>query len=193
MTDIGQWLSATRRTMDRQEIPAGKARTAVLERIYDTDPDDLWSAVTSADRVSRWFLPLTGDLREGGTFSLEGNADGEILECDPPSSLRVSWLFADDSPAEVRLLLTPTGTGSTLLRLTHASVDEVFTADPDSGIWPVGTGWDISLWALDTYLRGEFPESPSPEEMAVLEDRMGEMAQRSARLWAPVIAASFSS
>jgi len=39
----------------------------------------------------RWFLPLHGDLREGGSFQLEGNAGGDILTCTPPQLLRVTF------------------------------------------------------------------------------------------------------
>ena len=36
----------------------------------------------------RWFLPVTGDLRVGGRFATEGNADGEIRECERPVEAR---------------------------------------------------------------------------------------------------------
>lgn len=34
---------------------------------YPTTPADLWAAVTRPDRLARWFAPVTGDLRDGGT------------------------------------------------------------------------------------------------------------------------------
>ena len=49
-----------------------------------------------AERISRWFLPISGDYRLGGRYQLEGNAGGEILECDRPHLLRVSWVFGRD-------------------------------------------------------------------------------------------------
>jgi hypothetical protein len=29
-------------------------------------------------------MPISGELRVGGSFQLEGNAGGEILTCEPP-------------------------------------------------------------------------------------------------------------
>ena len=48
----------------------------------------MWDAVTSAERIPRWFLPISGDLRLGGRYQLEGNAGGEVLECAPPARRR---------------------------------------------------------------------------------------------------------
>ena len=59
----------------------------MLRRRYDAAIEDVWDAVTDPDRLKRWFLPISGDLRVGGTFQLEGNAGGEILSCEPPRLL----------------------------------------------------------------------------------------------------------
>ncbi|MEU3767156.1 hypothetical protein AB0E55_19080 [Amycolatopsis keratiniphila] len=40
---------------------------------------------------------MTGDLRLGGSFALEGGEHVEILACDPPQRLRVSWLFGPEA------------------------------------------------------------------------------------------------
>ena len=66
-------------------------RIAVARRTYPTDRADLWDAVTSPDRVPRWFLPLGGDLREGGSYQLEGNAGGTVETCRAPESFAVTW------------------------------------------------------------------------------------------------------
>lgn len=39
-----------------------------MEARYPTDIDDLWSAITEPDRLSRWVAEVPGDLREGGQF-----------------------------------------------------------------------------------------------------------------------------
>jgi uncharacterized protein YndB with AHSA1/START domain len=59
------------RTGFREEAPT---RTAIARRTYQAGQGDLWEALTSADRIPRWFLPVTGDLRLGGRFQLTGNA-----------------------------------------------------------------------------------------------------------------------
>ncbi|MEZ5138897.1 MAG: hypothetical protein R2711_09075 [Acidimicrobiales bacterium] len=43
-------------------------RIVVARRRYGTDVDDLWTALTDLERLPRWFLPVSGDLREGGTY-----------------------------------------------------------------------------------------------------------------------------
>ena len=51
-------------------------------------------AITDRERIPRWFLPITGELELGGRYQLEGNAEGSILECTPPESLKLTWEFA---------------------------------------------------------------------------------------------------
>jgi uncharacterized protein YndB with AHSA1/START domain len=41
-----------------------------IEDRYDTDIDDLWSAITDPDRLARWHGRVEGDLRPGGEFRL---------------------------------------------------------------------------------------------------------------------------
>lgn len=36
-------------------------------------------------------MPVSGELRVGGAFQLEGNAGGEILACEPPNLVRLTW------------------------------------------------------------------------------------------------------
>src|SRR3954454_10383650 len=55
----------------------GKAASAVtLTRLYETSVDDLWDAVTSEQRIPRWFLPVEGDLRLGGKYQLKAMQAG---------------------------------------------------------------------------------------------------------------------
>jgi uncharacterized protein YndB with AHSA1/START domain len=49
---------AEARTVDGDE-----ARAVVLARTYKTDLEDLWDARTNPERIPRWFLPVSGDLR----------------------------------------------------------------------------------------------------------------------------------
>jgi len=39
-----------------------------MEDRYDTDIDDLWSALTDPGRLARWHGQVEGDLRPGGKF-----------------------------------------------------------------------------------------------------------------------------
>ncbi|MEU6716494.1 SRPBCC family protein [Nonomuraea sp. NPDC046802] len=136
-----------------REVTTGARKNMLLRRHYDADIEDVWQACTEAERLARWFLPVTGDLRLGGTYQLQGNAGGEILRCEPPHVLRVSWLFGENpgfSEVEVRLSAKD---GGTLFELHH-------TAEVPQEMWTrygpgsVGVGWDLSLLGLALYLSG---------------------------------------
>ncbi|MFI0408115.1 SRPBCC family protein [Actinomadura sp. 3N508] len=149
MIDVTGQINAVRRQVGERVLEAGTARTVTIGRTYDTDVDDLWEAVTSADRISRWFLPVSGDLRQGGRFELEGNASGTIERCDPPKSYFATWEFGGQvSWIEVRL--TPEDGGRSRLELEHiAHVDDHWE---QYGPGAVGIGWEQGLLGLTLHL-----------------------------------------
>ena len=53
-------------------------RVQSLVQTYPSPIDDVWDALTSADRIGRWFLPVSGDLQLGGHYQFEGNAGGTV-------------------------------------------------------------------------------------------------------------------
>src|SRR4051812_43858209 len=68
-------------------------KIAVAHRTYSTDRADLWDAVTNPERIPRWLLPVTGELRVGGRYQLEGNAGGLVERCEEPEFFAVTWQF----------------------------------------------------------------------------------------------------
>ena len=60
--DFDRYLSAVERSVSSPEREGRPARTVTLSRIYATTVEDLWDAVTNADRIPRWFMPVSGDL-----------------------------------------------------------------------------------------------------------------------------------
>ena len=84
--DIASVLGLVTRTVRNFEKDGKPASTVTLTRLYDTDVDDLWEALTSAERIPRWFLPVEGELTLGGRYQLKGNAGGTITACTPRSS-----------------------------------------------------------------------------------------------------------
>jgi uncharacterized protein YndB with AHSA1/START domain len=120
-----------------------------VRREYPAAADDVWEAVTDPARLARWFAPVTGDLREGGTFAVEGNADGEIRECSPPSTLVLTW----GGPGSVVTVRLTAAGGATVLELEH-TVPVAF-AGSGAGALFVGPGWDVALLGLGLHLRGE--------------------------------------
>ena len=97
----------------------GRARSA-CGATYDAPIEDVWDALTDPERIGRWFLPISGDYRLGGRYQFEGNAGGEIVACERPHRLRVTWVYGEAaSPAdvsEVELRLSPSTPSSTTLR-----------------------------------------------------------------------------
>jgi uncharacterized protein YndB with AHSA1/START domain len=102
MIDVKHQVNEVRRAMGTRMLEAGEARVLTIGQAYDTDLDDLWDVVTNPERIPRWFLPVSGDLRAGGRFQLQGNASGEVIACDAPRRFRVTWVPMDTGrPADV--------------------------------------------------------------------------------------------
>jgi uncharacterized protein YndB with AHSA1/START domain len=158
MIDIVREIEATVREVASGRIAAGEGRSLLLRRTYDAPIEEVWDAVTSAERITRWFLPISGDYRVGGRYQLEGNAGGEILTCDRPRRFRVTWAYGEVAdPAavsELEVRLSSVAEGSTTLELEHTAIvpDDAWTA---YGPGAVGVGWDQGLLGLTLHLRGE--------------------------------------
>src|SRR5215470_9520209 len=65
-----------------------------MEDRFDTNIDDLWSALTDPSRLARWYGEVEGDLRLGGEFRARVFASGwdgtgRIEACEPPRRLLV--------------------------------------------------------------------------------------------------------
>lgn len=190
MSDLTDDIDAVERTTGQGRIPAGDGRTVVLRREYRASVEDVWDAITNADRMTRWFLPVTGELRLGGHYQLAGNAGGDILRCEPPTLLAVTWVYGENPTpgdvSEVAVRLSPTGNDQTLLELEHTAVTD---ADRWSTYGPgaVGVGWDLALLGLAMHLRGEQIED---------KDAWGESEQArqlmtaSAHAWGAALAAT---
>src|SRR5215475_8764653 len=119
MIDVQHEINAVERQVGARRMPAGEARSLTIRRTYAGSVDDVWDAVTNAERIPRWFLPISGDLRPGGRYQLQGNAGGTVERCDPPKSFAATWEFGDQlSWIEVQLMARPEG-GGTQLVLEH--------------------------------------------------------------------------
>jgi uncharacterized protein YndB with AHSA1/START domain len=153
MTDVRQQISAVRRSVGSRVLEAGTARVSTIGQVYDTDVDDLWDAVTNAERIPRWFLPISGELQLGGRYQLEGNAGGTVERCDKPTSFAATWEYGGEvSWIEVRL--TSLDGGRTRFELEHvAHVDDERWAEFGPGA--TGVGWDMGLLGLAGYVASD--------------------------------------
>jgi uncharacterized protein YndB with AHSA1/START domain len=188
MIDIIREVEAVHREVDDRQMPAGAGRVVRLRRDYDAPIEDVWDAITDPARIQRWFLPVSGDLRLGGSYQLEGNAGGDIVRCEPPHVLAVTWFFGpktegDVSVVEVRLT---EDSGATMLVLDHAA-----TVPPDRwsefGPGAVGVGWDLALLGLAWHLDGQ--ETPNHEEFETSPEARRYMTE-SSEAWGVAFAAS---
>jgi uncharacterized protein YndB with AHSA1/START domain len=75
-----------------------------MEDRFDTDIDDLWSAITDPARLARWYGKVEGDLRQGGTFDVSvtdaWEGTGRIDVCEPPRRLLVTMRDGDPQPGQ---------------------------------------------------------------------------------------------
>jgi uncharacterized protein YndB with AHSA1/START domain len=167
MKDLIDELRATKRGVGTGTLPAGDAHVVRLSRAYAAEIEDVWDAITDPDRIARWFLPVSGDLRLGGTYQLEGNAGGEIRVCEPPRRLLVTWIAGEPPGPEdssiVEVVLERDDHGGTTLALTHTAVVPPEMWD-NFGPGAVGVGWDLTFVGLAAHLAGEYLGTPDELE-----------------------------
>ena len=85
--------AAGNRIVGTLRIADGKGVVRMEDR-FDTDIDDLWSALTDPGRLARWLGEFEGDLRLGGEFRARFFASGwegtgRVDACEPPRHLLV--------------------------------------------------------------------------------------------------------
>jgi uncharacterized protein YndB with AHSA1/START domain len=183
MPDVRQQISSVRRTLGRRTLEAGEARVSTISQVYDTDIDDLWTVVTTAERIDRWFMPVSGELKEGGHYQLEGNAGGTITSCDKPHGFAATWEYGGDV-SWITVRLTPEGAG-TRFELEHvAHVADEFWEQFGPGA--TGIGWDSGLLGLAGHIADRESRRPSMDElMAWVAEGDGKLFMRlSADAWA---------
>jgi uncharacterized protein YndB with AHSA1/START domain len=168
MVDVSKQIEAVTRALRTEDVDGEETRIQILAQEYPAGIEDVWDAATTAERIARWFLPITGELRLGGRYQLEGNAGGEVLECAPPSDgraeYRVTWEFGGGM-SWVTVRLTDEGPERTRFELEHAAR----VADVPADMWDTfgpgatGVGWDGGLLGLSLHL-GAVDGSLAPEE-----------------------------
>lgn len=149
---------------------------------YPTTVADLWDACTQPDRLKRWFAPVSGDLRLGGRYQIEGNASGEVVACEPPRFFTVTWEFGEDA-SQLTVRVAAQGEGA------HLTLEHEHTGEADSPFWvqfgpgATGVGWDLALLGLSLHLvagqdRPDDPEAfartePAQQFIRAVSDRWG--------------------
>jgi uncharacterized protein YndB with AHSA1/START domain len=139
----------TARHLGTRTIDGDEAHVLAVTETYDGEVDEIWDAVTNPERIPRWFLPVSGDLAVGGRYKLEGNAEGEVLSCEPPRAFSATWEYGGDV-SWVEVELSAAAAGRTSLELRHIAKPSPHWAQ--FGPAAVGIGWDLGLHGLRLHL-----------------------------------------
>jgi uncharacterized protein YndB with AHSA1/START domain len=182
--DFLRYIGMVTREVQLRDYEGRAAHVLAATCVYDTAIDDVWDAITNPERIPRWFLPISGDLRLGGRYQLEGNASGQIIACDPPRTLDLSWEFGGEiSWVEVRL--TQLSDGGTSLRLEHiAHVQEPDEGWNQYGPGAGGVGWDLAMMlGLTPYLKTGATMGHEEAEQWTLSDEGKDFIRRCSDDW----------
>lgn len=167
--DVDYQINAVQRKFGTRTIDTGQAYVATISQAYDTDQDDLWDAVTNIERIPRWLMPISGDLKVGGSYQLEGNAGGTVLTCDPPKNFTATWEYGGNI-SWIDVSVSSDGPERARLVIEHiAHVDDETSRQFGPGA--VGMGWDSMLLGLALHLStGESVDSSAGQEWLATED-----------------------
>lgn len=162
MSDYIEQIENVDRQVSIRTVEGVDSRVLTLSQSYAAARDEVWSAITSAERITSWLMPVSGDLRLGGRYQLEGNAGGEVLRCSAVESYAVTWEYGGKMSWVMASLSDGDG-ASTRLDIEHAAPadDESW---PEFGAGATGIGWDMMLLGLALHLQGG--EGMSPDEGA---------------------------
>ena len=123
-----------------------------MEDRFDTDIDDLWSALTDPRRLARWIGEVEGDLRLGGEFRARfftsgWEGTGRVEACEPPQRLLLLTKDAGEPDEQViEATLTADGDQTKLvIEVRGMPLDKIAF---------YGAGWQIHVEHLAAYLAG---------------------------------------
>ena len=136
---------------------AGGRGVVRIEDRYDTDIDDLWSAITEPARLARWLGEgegLEGDLRLGGDFRFHffasgAEGTGRVEACEPPRRLLVKTAGVSPGESSIEVTLTADGDRAVLVWEERGMPVELLPA--------YGAGIQIHVEDLGAYLAGRGP------------------------------------
>ena len=189
MIDVVHQINQVHRTVAGRTVSSTEARTVTLRQTYDATVDELWDACTDPERIPRWFLPVTGELRVGGRYQLEGNAGGTITACEPPRRFeatwefdgKVSWIAVEMSPADGDDVETGARPRAQLTLEHTVPVDDHWA---QYGPGAVGVGWDMALIGMSLHLASGGAAVDAEEVMAWMASDGGrDFTTRSSQAW----------
>ena len=148
-------IGSVRRLLSATSRDGRQMRVLAVSRTFDVAPGELWDVLTAPDRIRVWLGPTSGEFRVGGRFDIEGNASGEILACDKPRLIEVTWEYGGDI-SWVDATLIPIGDGTDLTIAHTAEVPPEFWDRYGAGA--TGIGWEMTLLGIAEHLAA--PDAP---------------------------------
>lgn len=141
------------RTIGTLSATDGKGVVRLQDR-FDTDVDDLWSALTEPSRLARWLGQVQGDLREGGDFQARYFASGwegtcRVQVCRPRERIVLLTKSPGEPDGVIDVTLTADG-DHTILVIEDRGV-------PIEQLAAYGAGDQIHLEDLAAHLTGREP------------------------------------
>ena len=144
MTSPDDSFRAVDRGLGTADRDGREVRRLTLGRAYPTTTEDLWAGAHRPRAGAALVPPADRRPQVGGRYQLEGNAGGEVLACDPPRSLAVTWEYGGQV-SWVTVTLTPAGDGTRLELVHDVPADEHWNT---YGPGAVGIGWEMGLRGL---------------------------------------------
>ena len=136
------------------------------EVVIDAPPAKVWTIVTDARHVARWFSDEAAiDLQPGGAMLLtwhgDGSYRGRVEAVDPPHRFAFRWLRREGSePGDgtstlVEFILVPEGSG-TRLRVVESGFQRLAWGEEDKARYAGenADGWVHELNQLRDYAAG---------------------------------------
>ena len=124
--------------------------TVRMEDEYDTSAEDLWSALTTPDRLARWIADVTGELRVGGTFHARFTSGwegpGRVETCRRPERLLLVMSPGTTDETQIEATLTAIGDRTRLV------IEE--RGLPIGELPAHGSGWQAHVEDLRAHLTG---------------------------------------
>jgi uncharacterized protein YndB with AHSA1/START domain len=119
-----------------------------MEDLFDTNIDNLWSAITDPARLARWVADVEGDLTLGGRiearFTSSWTGHGRIDVCDAPRRLLVTMMPGEPDETAIEAWLTEEDAGTRLV------VEDRGIPLPE--LFAHGAGWQAHIEDLAAYL-----------------------------------------
>lgn len=142
-----------------------------LQDRFDTDVDDLWSALTDPARLSRWLGEVEGDLHLGGQFrafffATGWEGTGRVTECEAPRRLLVLTAEEGD-PGEHAIEVTLSAEGEqTVMVVEERGI-------PADHLAAYGAGMQVHVEDLGAHLLGGERGAAQPRWTELLPSYQG--------------------